>query len=188
MRIAIDIDGVLLDLMVTYCEIFNKKYNTEYTVQDVKHWEFFRDWNISEKESFEIFYELYKNSMPIPFIDERAPEYMRKLNNSHELYIVSAREPQYRSQTLKKLNYHNVKKNLHYIELILLHHKPYDSKINQDFDVYVDDNPNLAKSIKKMKNRYLLLYDQPWNQEVICKDNVIRVFNWKEVYETINEM
>ena len=187
MRIAIDIDGVLLDLMVTYCEIFNEKYNTEYTIQDVKHWEFFRDWNITEEECFEIFHELYEDSMSVPFIDERALEYMRKLNISHEVYIVSAREPQYRNQTLKKLNYHNVKKDVQYVKLILLHHKPYDLKLSQEFNVYVDDNPNLAESIKKRKKRYLLLYDQPWNQDVVCIDNIIRVFNWKEVYDTINE-
>ena len=45
MRIAIDIDGVLLDLMVSYCEIFNERHKTEYTKKDVKNWEFFRDWN-----------------------------------------------------------------------------------------------------------------------------------------------
>jgi len=187
MRIAIDIDGVLIDLMVTYCEIFNEKYKTEYTKKDVKNWEFFRDWNITEEECFEIFYQLYENSMKVPFIDDSAPEYMRKLNTMHDVYIVSARESQYKAQILKKLNYHNVKKKIQYIALILLHHKPYDVKINQDFDVYVDDNPNLAESISKMKERYLLLYDQPWNQNFYCKDNVIRVFNWKEVYETINE-
>ena len=49
------------------------------------------------------------------------------------------------------------------------------------------DNPNLVEPIKNKKERRLLLYDQPWNQNSVCKDNVIRVYNWKEVYETISE-
>ncbi|MFX1258381.1 MAG: hypothetical protein ACFFAN_11015 [Promethearchaeota archaeon] len=189
MKIAIDIDGVLLDLMVTFCEIFNEKYKTGYTKRDVKNWEFYKDWNITEKECYEIFYKIYKNNaMDVPFIDKRAPEYMTKLKISHDIYIVSARAPQYRSQVIKKLGFHNIKKNEQYIDLILVHHKPYDSKLNQNFNVYVDDNPNLVEPIRRMKERYLLLYDQPWNQNFVCKDNIIRVFNWKEVYETINKL
>ena len=188
MRIAIDIDGVLLDLMVSYCEIFNERHKTEYTKKDVKNWEFFRDWNIAEEESFEIFYELYENTMSVPFIDNRAPEYMKELNFSHDVYIVSAREPQYRSQIIKKLKSHDVKKKVQYVDLILLRHKPYDLKLSQRFDVYVDDNPNLVEPIKKKREGYLLLYDQPWNQNSVCIDNVIRVFNWQEVYEIINDL
>ena len=44
MRIAVDIDGVLLDLVITFCEIFNERYNTHYTKEDVSNWEFFNDW------------------------------------------------------------------------------------------------------------------------------------------------
>ncbi len=188
MRLAIDIDGVLLDIIVNFCEIFNEKHNTEYTKEDVRNWEFFKEWNITEKEAFEIFFKIYDNSMSVPFIDDRAPEYMKKLNNSHEVYVVSARLPKYRAQVIRKLNYHHIKKNEQYIELILLHHKPYDLKLSQNFDVYVDDNPNLVEPIKNKKERRLILYDQPWNQNSVCKDNVIRVYNWKEVYEIINEL
>ncbi len=187
MRIAIDIDGVLLDIMVTYCKIFNNKYKTDYIKKDVNNWEFYKDWNITADECFDLFFELY-DSMSIPFIDERAPEIMKKLNTSHDVYILTARTPEYKSQVVKKLNYHNIQKNIQYVDIILLHHIPYDLKLQQNFDIYVDDNPNLAEPIRKLKERYLLLYDQPWNQNIICKDNIIRVFNWKEVYKIIKKL
>jgi uncharacterized HAD superfamily protein len=184
-RIAVDIDGVLLDLVITFCEIFNERYNTHYTKEDVSNWEFFNDWNITEEEAFEIFFQIYENTMDVPFIDEKASEYMRKLNINHDVYILSARTSQYKSQIIEKLNFHNIKKGVHYKELILVHHKPYDQKQNYNFDVYIDDNPHLAETIKNIKERYLLLYDQPWNQDFNCKNNIIRVHNWKEVYDTI---
>jgi len=101
MRIAVDIDGVLLDIMVTYCEIFNKRNKTNYQKKDVKNWEFFRDWKISEQEAFEIFHEIYEDSMIVPFIDEKAPYIMKELNKFHEVYIVTARQPKYRTPILK---------------------------------------------------------------------------------------
>ena len=185
-KIAIDIDGVLLDIVVNFCEIFNKKHNTTYKKNDIINWEFFNDWNISEKEAFEIFFEIYENTMSVPFIDDTAPEYMEKLNKSHEVYILSARTSKYRAQIIEKLNFHDIKKGEQYIDLILVHHKPYASKQDYKFDVYVDDNPHLADAIKKMKDRYLLLYDEPWNQDFLCTNNVIRVYNWNDVYEKIN--
>ena len=185
MKIAIDIDGVLLDIMVTYCEIFNAKHNTEYTKEDVTSWEFFKSWDIPEKDAFEIFYNLYTDSMKVPIIDKEATEIMHRLNNCHDVYIVTARSPEYRAPIIKKFRFHNIFKGIHYEDLILLHQKPYDIKLSLDFDVYVDDNPNLVESIKDMADKKLLLYDQPWNQDLILYRNIKRVFNWKDIEREI---
>jgi len=102
--------------------------------------------------------------------------------------IVSARIPEYRSSIKKKLDFHNIKEGIQYSELVLLHHRPYDIKLKERYDLYVDDNPNLVEPIKKLKNRTLLLFNQPWNQDIICENNVYRVHNWKEVYQKIKEL
>ena len=185
MRIAVDIDGVLLDLVVNFCDIFNKKHGTSYTKNDITNWEFFNDWNISEEEAFEIFFEIYENTMSVPFIDHSAPKIMAKLNEHHEVYILSARASEYRSQIIEKLDYHGIKKRKHYIDLILVQTKPYASKQDYGFDVFVDDNPHLAHAIKQMKDKFLLLYDQPWNRDFFCVENIFRVYNWKEAYEKL---
>jgi len=185
MKIAIDIDGVLLDLMVTFCELFNQKYNTNNDKKDVSHWEFFYDWNITEKDAYDIFNEIYKDSTSVPFIDKDSPHMMRELNEIHHVDILSARDPKYKVQLIKKLEMHDIKKTIQYRHLILIDNKPYDLKLQHDYDIYVDDNPNLVENIKKMDHKLLILYDQPWNQHCFCDDNVIRVHDWKEVHETL---
>jgi 5'(3')-deoxyribonucleotidase len=188
MKIAIDIDGVLLDIIVRYCEIYNKRYNTNYQKSDVTSWDFFKDWSITEEAAFNIFYEIYADSMNVPFIDDNAPKIMKSLNELYDVDIVSARLPDYRSSIVEKLDFHDIREGIQYIELILLHHKPYDVKLKQHYDVYVDDNPNLVESIKKLGNRTLLLFDQPWNQESVCENNVYRVYNWNGIYRKIREL
>ena len=89
---------------------------------------------------------------------------------------------------LNKLNLHNIREGIEYVELILLHHKPYDIKMKQNYDVYVDDNPNLVEPIKRLEDRTLLLFDQPWNQESVCEKNVYRVYDWNEINEKIREL
>ena len=181
MKIAIDIDGVLLDIIRTYCEIFNGRYGTSFQKKDVTNWNFFEDWNIDEETGFKIFFEIYEESQNIPFIDDNAPKIMKRLNERYDLDIVSARVPEYRSSIVEKLESHDIKAGIQYTELILLHHRPYDIKLKQNYDLYVDDNPNLVAPIKMMKNRTLLLFDQPWNQNSVCEENVFRVHNWEEV-------
>ena len=188
MKIAIDIDGVLLDIIITYCEIFNRRYSTSYQKKDITTWDFFNDLNMDEETFFKIFYEIYEDSRNVPFIDDDAPKIMKKLNERYDVDIVSARLPEYRSSILDKLDSHDVKEGIQYDELILLHHKPYDIKLKQNYDLYVDDNPNLVEPIKMMKNRTLLLFDQPWNQDSVCEDNVYRVYNWEEVQEKIFDL
>jgi len=188
MKLAIDIDGVLLDIMETYCEIYNRRYGTNYKKKDVTRWDFFDDWDITEEVAFNIFYEIYANSINVPFIDEDAPKIMKKLNERYDLDIVSARLPEYRSSITEKLDLHDIKEGIQYTELILLHHKPYNIKLTQNYDLYVDDNPNLVEQIKKMEDRTLLLYDQPWNQHSVCEGNVHRVYDWKEVREKIFDL
>jgi len=186
MKIAVDVDGVLFDNIENFVTIFNRRYNTQYTKKDVTQWEFYLDWKISEEEFFEIFFKSYE--MSDIFIDSNAPKYMKELNLVHKVYIVSARTNQKPAQIVEKLEHYNIKTNIHYRDLILVANRPNDSKKHHHYDVYVDDNPNLAKAIKETKDRYLLLYDQPWNQSFECKDNIIRVYNWKEVYEIIQKL
>jgi len=174
MKIAVDIDGVILDIIVEYCEIYNRRYGTNYKKSDVTKWDFFADWNMDEETGFKIFYEIYEDSQNIPFIGEGAPGIMKKLNERYDLDIVS--------------DSHDIMAGIQYTELILLHHKPYDIKLKQNYDLYVDDNPNLVEPIKMMKNRTLLLFDQPWNQHSVCEDNVYRVYNWNEVDKKIREI
>ena len=112
------------------------------------------------------------------FIDDKAAEIMKDLYQKHEVYILSALNSEYKTHVVEKLNGHNVKKGEQYIEMIVVAERHWDLKINHKFDIYIDDNPNLVEPIKKLKRRYLLLYDQPWNQDIICADNIIRVYDW----------
>ncbi len=188
MKVAVDIDGVLLDIIIEYCKIFNKRYGTHYQKKDVTSWDFFKEWNIDEETAFKIFFEIYANTGNVPFIDPDAPDILKKLNKSHQVSIVSARLPEYQNEIVKKLRDHNILHKVHYKEVILLHHYPSDIKLRENYDIYIDDNPNLAESIKNLKGRTLLLYDQPWNQHFICENNVIRVYNWKDIALKFKEL
>ena len=188
MKIAIDVVGVLLDNLETFIQIYNETFNTNHTKKDIKYWEYFKELNLTTEEFLKLFYKTFEHPESIPFIDDEAPVYMKKLNHVHNMYILSALDIKYRISLIKQLELYHVKQHIHYKEMIIVPETPYDLKLNHEFDIYVDDNPHLVEPIKKLKDRHLLLFNQPWNQDATCEQNVIRVNNWKEIHNIIQNL
>ena len=181
MRISVDIDGVLLDLVGQVCRIYNEQHNADYSKKDVSQWEFFRDWNISEESMYEIFNLAYQNSAYTSLVDDGAPCVLKELNRTYNVDLVTARDEQYKKELLARLSSLNIKMGAHYENLIHVKTKPYDAKLGLNYDLYIDDNPNLAQPLEFYENKTLLLYDQPWNQKTNEKFNIIRVNNWNHI-------
>jgi len=181
MKIAVDIDGVILDLIDKVCEIFNEPHGTTYTKNNIRRWEFFRDWNIPEKEIYEIFENAYERTMTIPIIDESIPHVLQKITNIYHVDLVTARTKTFEKLLVKRLNSLKIKRITHYRNLIYVEPKPYDLKLSLDYDIFIDDNPNFVKSIKNVSGKKLYLYNQPWNDIIKENRNVKRVYSWKQI-------
>jgi len=181
MKIAVDVDGVILTMIPKVCEIYNETFKTNYAKEEVKQWEFFKDWNISEESMYKIFDEVYENSHTLSLIDENAPHVLKKIVNKHNVDLVTARNLRFESNLIKRLNTLNIKERTHYENIIHVEAKPYDSKLTLDYDVFIDDNPNLVSAIRKYGNKKLLLYDQPWNKNLQDNEKVNRVYTWNQI-------
>lgn len=188
MKIAVDVDGVLLDIITPYTKLYNQQFNASFKKEDVKKWEFYLDWNLTEEEAFKIFYKIYNNAISVSLIDRQAPKYLQLLNQEHDIDIVSARSFKFKSQLKEKLEQCGITKGIHYKRLVLVESKPYDLKLQYKYDIYVDDNPHLVEPIKNNERPILLLFDQPWNLDSVCNEKAIRVKNWEEVYDQIKNL
>ncbi|MFX1273623.1 MAG: hypothetical protein ACFFBP_13635 [Promethearchaeota archaeon] len=188
MKIAIDVVGVLLDNIEIFIKIYNETFKTQHVKEDIKRWDFYEELNLTAEEFITFFYKTMEHPEEIPFIDDDALIYMEKLNKMHEVHILSALDSKCRNSLEKQLELHDLKKDIHYKEMIVVPETPYDVKLTYEYHVYVDDNPNLVEPIKKLKDRFLLLFNQPWNQDSTCEHNVIRVYNWKEIFKIIQNI
>jgi hypothetical protein len=188
MKIAVDVDGVLLDLMERFCNVINREQKTKFSKDIITDWEFFHIFNITEKKAYEIFHILYEKSDDLPFIDAKAPFYLKNMKDRHSIDIVSARDGKFKKELQMKLKSHGIRKGSHYENLILVESKPYDIKLKLDYDLFIDDNPNLVEPISQNGDKYLLLYSQPWNQHISTANNVIRVETWDEIFESIKRI
>lgn len=180
-KISIDIDSTLIDIMVNYCKIYNKKKNSKKTKEDVTIWDFFDDWGLSKEEGIGIFEKI--DLQDIPVISDALDCYLLLLNQKYKVDIVTDRKEEQRKALEKKFESMNLKPGIQYQNLIIV--DSYKKKLDLDYDIYIDDSPKLANIMEKYPNKILILLDQPWNKNIQISNNIKRVNNWKEIYDEI---
>jgi len=184
-QIAVDLDGVLWDLMASYVKVHNKLYDDNKNIHDVNDWEFFKDWGMyPEDRAYEIFHMI--DLMDVPIIDKKAPKYMKALQEYGEVDILTARRPEKRQEAIDKLESIGIYKGEHYDTMVIVGYKPYNVKSGYPYDYFIDDSPRVATALhEKFKgNPYapmLFLWDQPWNWRVESNGITKRVKGWKDI-------
>lgn len=186
-KIAVDVDGVLIDLMSRFYEMYNKKYGTCFIRTDHISYDFWKDWGVSKESIFDIFSILKDDYQSIPIIDNNAKYIMKYLNDRFHVDILTITPIKYFKKLENKLISMGIKQKTHYNELIMIPYNPNTLKIEFPYNIFIDDNPNLVKAIlNSKKDKKILLYDQPWNKNIKDNEKVYRVMSWEDIYHTIN--
>jgi uncharacterized HAD superfamily protein len=190
MKIGIDIDEIIAEFARGYLRLYNKKYEKNLKFEELFTYVLCEPLKISQEVSLELADEYYssENFDKIDLVDG-AEEGVRKLNQDHELIFITARPSHIKEKTklfLKKLfpdlNLDIVYSKNMWEEGLL------KSEIcnNQKCNVLIEDD--LRHALDCVENGIkVILLDKPWNQK-IKHENMIRVKNWDEILEKINEL
>jgi len=180
LKIMVDLDGVIWDIMGVFVDIYNKLYNENVKYEDINDWYYF------SQDRFEVVYPLtLPRIMEYPILDNNIASYLFILNKVHDVNILT-KEVNSVETLEEKLRTLGIIKGRHYNEIIRI--KVSDKKVNYEADIYIDDYPGMAKDMEKFPKRVLLFYDQPWNQRYVEGGNVIRVSDWQEILSFINKI
>lgn len=176
MRIALDVDGVLADVIESWL-IFNNKKRTRISKDDVKTWNFWKDFQINRYDFYEELSSCWKNWTSIPPTEKNLSSISKNLSNLGLVDIVTARERSTDTFVKNWLKFHGIVYE-NYVSVITG-----PMKADLDYDVFIDDSPlNVMKFLKNNKN--IFLYSQPWNQNIDNK-NIKRIFQLSEVIEQL---
>jgi len=182
MDIAVDLDGVIWCITRIFIDIYNEDYNENEVFEETTKWFQF------PQERFKAVYpKALKRIDDYPFLDNNINHYLFLLMGKHNVKILT--QNQNTVEILKKkLETGDIKEGYEYLELMRLNIP--DDKLNYKFDVYIDDNPNMIEHMSNYPDRFLLLYEQPWNKErdINGYKNVIKVKDWKNVMKKIEEL
>jgi 5'(3')-deoxyribonucleotidase len=165
--IAIDIDGVLADIhSIVIQKIFQKKLGLKTTPTPTK-WDFFDEIGITRKEFWRTYIELWSKEYDvIPLIEPDAPTIIAELRKTFSVAIVSSRPKETWFGTVLWLRLRGIQ----YDGLRLL--PPKTDKASEEYNIIVDDNPELAQRCKNV-----IIYDRPWNRGI----DGVRIRSLKEL-------
>ena len=176
MKIALDVDGVLADVIVSWIQI-NNQNRTKISKNDVTSWDFWKKFNIDRFDFYSELSKCWENWNSIPPTEKNLEESTKLLNQNATVDIVTARE-QYTDTFVKNwLNHFNISYD-NYVSVIDV-----TMKADLDYDLFIDDSPLNAEKFN-LKNKKFLLYNQPWNQNIQLK-NVNRISNLFDVLKLI---
>jgi uncharacterized HAD superfamily protein len=192
MKIGIDLDDVLADMVPMFTEYHNDIYGTTLTKDDVWSYKFWDVLNVSQEEAVKRVYAFERSSRlmdlkPIPGA-KRAVDSLHEKN--HDLCIVTARDSEFSDITRHWLAKHfpNVFSDIHFAN-----HYSKVSTMKSKGDIcreigasmMIDDSFDNAVSCHGVCDDGVLLFDAPWNTNEQLPNGMNRVFSWDDVLEKI---
>jgi len=176
MKIALDVDGVLADVIVSWLH-YSNSIRSHISKNQVTDWEFWKKFNINPFDFYSELSSCWKNWQSIPTTQENLSDITKNLSILGQVDIVTARERSTDSFVKNWLNYYDISYD-NYISVI-----DGPMKADLDYDVFIDDSP--LNAIKFLENhKKVILYSQPWNQNISNRE-LFRISNLSEAIEKI---
>jgi len=181
LRIAVDLDGVLAETMETWCKRANEFLGTSFTLADLDTWAAWRKLGISREQFFQFLDEAWDDWESIPPTEPRLAEKVRKLARSGRIDVVTGRSKETVNSAKSWLAGHKIP----YQGFVRV--PSWKDKIFLNYDIYIDDAPELMPLISRNPKMLGILYTRPWNRNVPDIPRIFRVKNWTEIPKVVVE-
>lgn len=177
MKIALDVDGVIADVIQSWLN-YNNSIRQKIIKHEISDWDFWKKFEINRYDFYAELSSCWKNWLSIPPTEKNLSITTKNLSKLGQVDIVTARERSTDSFVKNWLVHHNISYD-NYVSVI-----DGPMKSDLDYDVFIDDSPLNALKIFQEKKK-IILYSQPWNQH-ISEDKIHRVSNLSEAIKQIN--
>lgn len=174
MKVLIDMDDVLVDMMTKAVWYFNHATGGTLSVKEINTWDLG-----DMRPEFEKIWRIPGFFSDLPFMDDCAESALHGLRNQgHEVIIVSA-PPTWKSCEGKYNWVHThlrIPGIIHDMgQLVLTRNKRY-----VEGDIMIDDRPENLEGRK-----YPILFDRPWNRD---ETRFYRAYNWNSIFNMVREI
>lgn len=191
MLIALDLDEVLADFSTALIKFHNDTYSTSLTRDKIFTYSFWKVWGGTRGEAIQkvrkfYFTKYFKDMKPVPGSVYGVGEIIER----HELVIITSRPNDFIEETSRWIEKYFPSRfnDIYFAYNQWIREKGNESKLeiclNLGVDVLIEDSLEYAKECAKEGIEVLLL-DCPWNQTKKLPKRIKRVYNWREISDTI---
>jgi len=194
MKIGIDLDGCVVDLMTPFLAHYNGKKGTSIEYGDLFCHDLWFPLEIKREEAFEsVFSFMREEPFDVVLPHEGAIEAIKKLSEEHDLMVITSRPELYVEKTLRWIDGHLPRV---FEKVVFTHEYALDGNVKtrkeqicqrEGVDLMIEDYDKNLLSCAEVCKR-VLLFDQPWNQNSKLPENGVRIKSWDDVLKQVNEI
>jgi len=179
LKIGLDVDGVLADVIHTWLD-YNNKIRKAISKEEISEWDFWGRYQIDKYDFYKELSLCWQTWHKIPSTEENLSTTTSTLSHVGEVDIVTAREESTHTYvkswlSSQKITYKNYVGVLEGLE-----------KTKLDYDIFIDDSPINAKSMLNA-GKTVILYTQPWNLN-FNDPRVKRIYTLKDAISIIKSI
>jgi uncharacterized HAD superfamily protein len=175
LNIAVDLDGVLAESMLVWCARANKEFGTDLKMEDLDSWSSWRRFSISKDDFYRVLDESWIDWEQIPATEPRIADKVARIEKFGEIDVVTGRSKNTEEAAKSWVKNQRVRYR-HFVRV-----SGWRDKVSLNYDVYVDDAPDLMPLVSQRPNAWAILYDRPWNRNVLKMPKVLKAQRWSEI-------
>jgi uncharacterized HAD superfamily protein len=160
----------------------NKRYSTHFTVESFDQWNAWQKARITQDEFLRTLDEAWFDWRNIPAMEENISEKVSKLGRFGRVDIVTGRSP----ETVPYANAWLKAYDIPFDNFIRT--QSTNAKVKLNYDLFIDDSPDLMALVASTVDRHGVLYTQPWNKKAREMPRIFRVQGWSEIPQIIEEI
>jgi len=191
MKIAIDLDDVLINFLPHLIEYHNFEYKTNLTLEQFHCYRFWEIWGGTKEQAVQKVYDFYKTEyfQNLTLVQD-SQEAVNILNKNHDLVIITARQNEIKDETVKLVDkyFPNIFNEIYFANFYGRTGISQTKKEICDLvqaDVLIEDS--IDNSLQCLNShRKIFLFNRPWNQLSSLPKGIQRANSWKEILKLLN--
>jgi hypothetical protein len=151
-------------------------------VSSLDRWKAWEILQITKDEFFRTLDEAWFDWRMIPPTEEHIAEKVGRLFEFGKVDIVTGRS----LETVAPANFWLKEHGIRFNSFVRTEKGNDKAKLN--YDVFIDDSPELMSQLSSDSTGYGIMYTQPWNREYSIRPHITRVNSWNQIPEIIQKV
>jgi uncharacterized HAD superfamily protein len=172
----VDLDGVLADTMVTVVQLLNRDRTQKLTLESFARWRAWEIAGITKNQFFSALDEAWFSWESIPPTEEDLKANVSRLMKFGIVDIVTGRSRATVAHANSWLESYGIP-----FDSFVRTSNSTNAKLALDYDLYVDDSPELMVALASRLRGFGVLYLRPWNRYSSKQPRVFRAERWDEI-------
>ncbi len=175
MKIAVDLDGVLAETMVAWCKKANEELGTHLAMEDLDSWVSWKKAGVTRDDFYRMLDETWDTWEDIPPTEPNIAKKVARIRVFGNVDIVTGRS----KRTVEAARNWLASQKISFRSFVRV--LGWRDKVFLNYDVYIDDAPELMPLVSRGGVAWGILYDRPWNRDVTTMARVVRARSWDKI-------